>query len=258
MTTCNDTLTDIRQNQIRARATRLFHRDGELEVDNNCPVVMTDAGAEVGCWVWISNDAAGIASNDDHSDDERTEKYLNAVGDVPTDAEFRDDIAVSLGDDEGSYVFGWVGFGVEFDGDTLVPTDSELEAVEGSDESIDLWMHAADYYSRQQHDCPACELLDDPEDGIEVLRESFMNGIHPKQAVADLFRLQAKKLWEKLGDVPVVEGDRIGTAFVTPTITFRAGTEVTEVWHWFEEHYNLSVACDLMGHSDGHNATHAA
>lgn len=55
---------------------------------------------------------------------------------------------------------------------------------------------------------------------------------------------QAKKLWEQFEDVPMnpetecIESDWKG---------FPIGTNREEIWHWFEEQFNISVAKDLMG-----------
>ena len=52
-----------------------------------------------------------------------------------------------------------------------------------------------------------------------------------------------RKLWEILGDVPVNEDDEIETSF----LHFEIGTDKFEIWHWFEETFDLSVAEELMG-----------
>ena len=55
--------------------------------------------------------------------------------------------------------------------------------------------------------------------------------------------VQAKKLWEQFEDVPMnpetecIESDWKG---------FPTGTNREEIWHWFEEQFNISVAKDLM------------
>jgi hypothetical protein len=52
----------------------------------------------------------------------------------------------------------------------------------------------------------------------------------------------ARKLWEMLGDVPTNEDDEIDGPF----LHFEIGTDKFEIWHWFEEKFDLSVAKDLM------------
>ena len=54
---------------------------------------------------------------------------------------------------------------------------------------------------------------------------------------------EAKKLWGQLGNVPVNdEDDTIDEQF----LDFEPGTPKEDVWHWFEEEFDLSVAEDLM------------
>jgi hypothetical protein len=63
----------------------------------------------------------------------------------------------------------------------------------------------------------------------------------------------AEKLWSDLGDIPTIEdseGDMIiDDDFVISEldITFDRGCDIYEIWHWFEETFDLSVAEDLMG-----------
>ena len=52
----------------------------------------------------------------------------------------------------------------------------------------------------------------------------------------------AKRLWEQLGEIPVNKDDEIEKCF----LHFKEGTEKTEIWHWFEDKFDLSVAKDLM------------
>jgi hypothetical protein len=50
-------------------------------------------------------------------------------------------------------------------------------------------------------------------------------------------------LWESLGDVPIDEDECIEQSWNG----FEKGTHREEVWHWFEDTFNISVAKDLMG-----------
>jgi len=54
---------------------------------------------------------------------------------------------------------------------------------------------------------------------------------------------RAKKLWKKFRDVPVNEDDEIDINWCG----FTKGTPREDIWHWFEEEFDLSVAKDLMG-----------
>ena len=54
---------------------------------------------------------------------------------------------------------------------------------------------------------------------------------------------QAKELWKQLSDISINDEDEIDEPF----LHFEVGTPNTEIWHWFEEKFDLSVADDLMG-----------
>ena len=55
----------------------------------------------------------------------------------------------------------------------------------------------------------------------------------------------AKRMWNHFGDVVIDEKDRIDEDW----FIFDRGTSRFDIWTWFEETFNLSVALDLM-HSD--------
>jgi len=55
-------------------------------------------------------------------------------------------------------------------------------------------------------------------------------------------RIESKKLWQELGDIPTNKNDEIEKRF----LHFDIGTHREEIWHWFEDEFNLSVAEDLM------------
>jgi len=52
----------------------------------------------------------------------------------------------------------------------------------------------------------------------------------------------AKEKWEQFGDIPVNDDDEIEQKFEG----FEVGTDRIEIWHWFEDTFNVSVAKDLM------------
>ena len=56
-------------------------------------------------------------------------------------------------------------------------------------------------------------------------------------------KLLAERFWERLGNIPVNEEDELDEPF----LSFKKGTDKFEVWHWFEETFDVSVAKDLMG-----------
>lgn len=62
---------------------------------------------------------------------------------------------------------------------------------------------------------------------------------------------EAKKLWLEFGDVPMnPDTECIEAAWHG----FAVGTHREDIWHWFEETFDVSVAEDLMG-LEGRNMT---
>lgn len=53
---------------------------------------------------------------------------------------------------------------------------------------------------------------------------------------------KAKRLWSELGDIDTNEDECITKDWRL----FPSGTCVLDIWLWFEEEFNLSVAKDLM------------
>jgi len=53
---------------------------------------------------------------------------------------------------------------------------------------------------------------------------------------------EARKYWERLGDVPVNEEEEIDEPFDY----FEKGTDIYSIWRYVEERFNVSVAIDLM------------
>ena len=51
-----------------------------------------------------------------------------------------------------------------------------------------------------------------------------------------------KSLWEEFGDVPMNPDTE---CIEEDWLTFKKGAHREEIWHWFEEHFGISVA-DLM------------
>lgn len=55
-------------------------------------------------------------------------------------------------------------------------------------------------------------------------------------------KIESKKLWAELGNIPINNDDEIEERF----LHFDIGTPKEDIWHWFEDEFNLSVAEDLM------------
>lgn len=58
---------------------------------------------------------------------------------------------------------------------------------------------------------------------------------------------RVKDLWSSLADVSI---DPDTECFTEPWGEFCVGTHREEIWHWFEDEFNVSVAEQLLGHED--------
>jgi len=98
----------------------------------------------------------------------------------------------------------------------------------------------------------------DNADGISArVYIDFMIGMPRDCFEKWLKRNLAKRLWHEFGGVPVDEsGELIADEWVIPSgldgysTLFTAGTHREEIWYWFEETFDVSVATDLM-YSEG-------
>ena len=79
----------------------------------------------------------------------------------------------------------------------------------------------------------------------DYYKEKFLQ-VKPKKSSEKI--LVARKLWTDFGNISVDCNGDILEDFkpVGQNIVFEIGTDKKEVWHWFEETFNLSVAADLM------------
>lgn len=92
----------------------------------------------------------------------------------------------------------------------------------------------------------AVELVDD-FGNIEYVRGicELIADIDPIEGVAPADRadrVKADLMWMRLGDVCINSEEEIDEPF----LHFPVGTELVEIWAWFEETFSLSVAKDLM------------
>lgn len=55
---------------------------------------------------------------------------------------------------------------------------------------------------------------------------------------------QAKELWVQFGEIPM---NPVTEELEMEWHGFLIGTHREDIWHWFEETFNVSVAEDLMG-----------
>ncbi len=57
----------------------------------------------------------------------------------------------------------------------------------------------------------------------------------------------ARLLWKELADVPLNQFEEIDAKFIVSNVlTFEKGTDINDIWSWFEETYNISIAEDLI------------
>lgn len=54
---------------------------------------------------------------------------------------------------------------------------------------------------------------------------------------SELAEFQAPPLWSLLADIPVSEQEEIDEPF----LAFPKGCDIYEIWHWFEDTFNVSV-----------------
>lgn len=65
--------------------------------------------------------------------------------------------------------------------------------------------------------------------------------------LADLQGKTAEDLWQELGNVPIDDNDNIVEDFYS----FPKGTCRFDIWSWFEDVFDLSVAINLMNLTEG-------
>lgn len=110
--------------------------------------------------------------------------------------------------------------------------DNKIDQIKDDREFIEVEYDAIQTY------CEICgySILDEDLDTIKSrgLEESYINW---KQ-------IYVKDLWEDFGEVPMnPDTEEIEESWKH----FLPGTHREEIWHWFEERFNISVAEDLMG-----------
>lgn len=62
--------------------------------------------------------------------------------------------------------------------------------------------------------------------------------------------IQLVKLWEEFGDIPTKEDDSCDFLCLDATfLHFGKGTDVYDIWHWFESQNDLFVCGEMMQHN---------
>lgn len=57
---------------------------------------------------------------------------------------------------------------------------------------------------------------------------------------------QVFELWDKLGDCPINESEELDCDLELNGELFPKGTDIYDIWHWFEETFNISIAIDIL------------
>lgn len=63
-------------------------------------------------------------------------------------------------------------------------------------------------------------------------------------AIIDKSLEKARSLWAELGDIPVDKDMCIEESFRQ----FPVGTDLNDIWHWFEDFFDCEIGNDLQGH----------
>lgn len=115
--------------------------------------------------------------------------------------------------------------------------------------NINDWLDQVDALCWEVHHIePVLDLVEDEAKANETLDRAFASKAEPAEALRLVRLQQARELWDKLGDVPVNEGDATLAMFETHTERFPPGTPILKIWHWFEDTFDCSVTDDLMFH----------
>jgi hypothetical protein len=86
---------------------------------------------------------------------------------------------------------------------------------------------------KEDEEVASCEVISIDTDAEEYFTE-------------DAYKDLAKHLWKKLGDVPTDE-EGVDGGIDEDFLHFSKGTDVYDIWHWFESEFDVSVAEDLKG-----------
>lgn len=84
---------------------------------------------------------------------------------------------------------------------------------------------------REDEDVPSFEIISVKTDTEEYFTE-------------DAYKDLAKSIWNQFGDVPT-DGDGVDGAIDEDFLHFPKGTDVYDIWHWFEKEFDVSIAKDL-------------
>ena len=132
----------------------------------------------------------------------------------------------------GNLLFGYDGVSIQLDGYTdhsSIDDKGIVAFLEYWDGSINLRAYADINIDEPTHSI-----------SLEGAKNECRN---TEETLLSVPSIQAKDLWSKLGDIPVLENGEIEEEF----LHFEIGTDRETIWDWFESTFKLSVAEDLMG-----------
>lgn len=111
--------------------------------------------------------------------------------------------------------------------------DNGIDQIEDDQEFMEVEYDAIQTY------CEGCGYNITADD----LREIKSRGRGLEDSFGNWKEIYVKDLWKNFGDVPMnPETECIEEGW----LGFPAGTFREDIWHWFEEHFDISVA-ELMG-----------
>ncbi len=110
--------------------------------------------------------------------------------------------------------------------------DNKIDNIKDDQEFMEAEYDAVQTY------CEICGYLITNED-LEIIKSRGL-----EESYINWKQIYVKDLWEDFGEVPMnPETEEIEEEWHE----FPIGTHREEIWHWFEEQFNVSVAEDLMG-----------
>lgn len=114
--------------------------------------------------------------------------------------------------------------------------DITLNIVSDVDEDENITQEDIEFKAHSTH---TVDIVDEEDECIDI---QFGDGSCAFGVDKSAY-ISVTRLWNSLGDVPIDEDECIDIDWNG----FDKGTHREDIWHFFEETYNVSVAKDLMG-----------
>ncbi len=110
--------------------------------------------------------------------------------------------------------------------------DNKIDSIEDDQAFMEAEYDAVQTY------CEICGYSIINED-LEIIKSRGL-----EESYINWKQIYVKGLWEEFGEIPMnPETEEIEESWNE----FPCGTHKEDIWHWFEETFNISVAEDLMG-----------